>query len=225
MTQSQLLIPSKSGTTSTYIIRKLEPRDLLPVKVFHESIFPLDYPINFYQNAVSDPTYVGLGVFHSEGAIVGCLVASFKVCSSLSNEEQRLLNGHPTSVCLYIMTLGVAPSLQRLGIGRQLLSLMVQQQRDLCPHAHCVYLHVLASNLPAVNFYLSCGFSQAGLLESYYDIDNQDHAALMLVMPSTNQHNHPGRTTTVTRPLSALPNRLCQMARQLWHWILQPVWG
>lgn len=65
-----------------------------------------------------------------------------------------------------IMNIGVTPSCQRNGYGRQLLNFLLSYlQQQQCTQ---IILEVRASNLAAIRLYESMGFCQVGVRSGYY---------------------------------------------------------
>ena len=65
-----------------------------------------------------------------------------------------------------LLTIGVAATQQRKGLGRAMLREMLEAVR--AKNLHRVFLEVRASNLAALALYRSAGFAQIGLRRSYY---------------------------------------------------------
>ena len=63
-----------------------------------------------------------------------------------------------------ILTLAVVPPARRCGVGRGLLTAMLEQLA--CP----VFLEVAADNLAALNLYLLVGFTECGRRRAYYGL-------------------------------------------------------
>jgi ribosomal protein S18 acetylase RimI-like enzyme len=75
---------------------------------------------------------------------------------------------------LYLMTIGVLPSYQRLGIGKMLLDHAIEEAKKIAP-IHDIYLHVSVDNSTAMTFYERLGFTQVELVKEYYrSLDNRD---------------------------------------------------
>ncbi|XP_059459633.1 uncharacterized protein LOC132189117 isoform X2 [Corylus avellana] len=78
----------------------------------------------------------------------------------------RLEKKEGGAIRVYIMTLGVLESYQRLGIGTRLLNHVL----DLCSKQNVseVYLRVQTNNENAINFYKKFGFETKATIENYY---------------------------------------------------------
>jgi ribosomal-protein-alanine acetyltransferase len=73
-------------------------------------------------------------------------------------------------------TIAVVPERQRLGLGERLLQALAAELR--AAGAHELVLEVRTSNRPALAFYRTLGFAQAGLRAGYY-ADPKEDAVLM----------------------------------------------
>jgi ribosomal-protein-alanine N-acetyltransferase len=76
----------------------------------------------------------------------------------------------------HIGTLAVHPDFRRMGIGRQLVQIALDEARQA--GAAYVYLEVRRSNLAAQSLYREFGFKQVGVRPRYYQ-DNNEDALLM----------------------------------------------
>ncbi|MFM9034062.1 MAG: ribosomal protein S18-alanine N-acetyltransferase [Mycobacterium sp.] len=68
-----------------------------------------------------------------------------------------------------IHTIGVDPAYQRLGIGRALMTRLLEDVGDAA-----VYLEVRTDNEPAITLYQSLGFVTVGLRRRYYRASGAD---------------------------------------------------
>lgn len=66
----------------------------------------------------------------------------------------------------YLMTFGVMPNARRLGIGRWMLRMIVEEGRRR--RIPIIRLHVHVGNQEALRFYLKRGFKQLSLVPNYY---------------------------------------------------------
>ena len=129
-------------------IRKAELRDLGPALALDREVFGpdawtvMDYAAVFSEKGVRKFTAVSGGKFAGFGA----------------SEWDREQN----AVCL--MTLAVRPEFRNRGIGSALLEAMETAFGDLSD----VYLHVDSENETAIRLYLQNGYTQSGIIPSYY---------------------------------------------------------
>ncbi len=77
-----------------------------------------------------------------------------------------------------IMTLGVAKSAQRHGIGKLLLQCLIDTARE--KKCRRVLLEVRVDNMPARSLYESVGFMPMGLRKHYYQPENVDALTMSL---------------------------------------------
>jgi ribosomal-protein-alanine N-acetyltransferase len=77
---------------------------------------------------------------------------------------------------LHLLDLAVAPEARRAGVGRCLLTHVVDAARE--DGAAVALLEVRASNAPAIGLYRSVGFSETSVRRAYYS-DNGEDAVVM----------------------------------------------
>lgn len=77
-----------------------------------------------------------------------------------------------------LTNLAVAPAYRRRGVGRRLVSFVI----DVCRQVgvELLWLRVRASNRRAVRFYEVCGFVERGEFRDYYDDPREDALILAL---------------------------------------------
>lgn len=80
----------------------------------------------------------------------------------------------------HILNLCVAGEFQRRGLGRRLMSSMLEQASAL--GVATVFLEVRPSNRAAVELYEQLGFNEIGLRKDYYPADNGREDALILAL-------------------------------------------
>jgi len=143
--------------------------DVPQVKELHDELFPVKYSERFYASLVEKPYCAVLVLDSSTNILVG--VATGRV--QVGDEEQ--VEG-------YIATFGVHPNFRRKGLGRTLLSLIIDV---LKAEAKCdvdVELHVKSDNQPAIQLYVSEGFKVMETLKDHYFFDERHHDALRLCL-------------------------------------------
>ena len=118
-----------------------------------------------------------------DGAAFEALLTSPFTRALLANEEDR-----PAGFVVFrtaadegeILTLAVAPSHRRRGIGAALVFSALEAMEK--SGARRVFLEVAADNAPAIALYEGCGFSRAGSRKAYYERpDGGRQDALILV--------------------------------------------
>jgi ribosomal-protein-alanine N-acetyltransferase len=88
-----------------------------------------------------------------------------------------------------VMTIGVDPDHQRLGVGRELLRALVDRSRQL--GASAVLLEVRVDNEPALALYRRFGFEQIGVRKRYYQPEDKDAYTMRLDL-SASGHGRSG---------------------------------
>jgi ribosomal protein S18 acetylase RimI-like enzyme len=80
---------------------------------------------------------------------------------------------------LYIFTIGVLPLFRKRGLGRLMVSRILELAKSRgCSH---VYLHVHVLNKDAISFYQKVGFSIEERLDNYYKRLEEPHAFILRV--------------------------------------------
>ncbi|WP_369371050.1 ribosomal protein S18-alanine N-acetyltransferase [Promicromonospora sp. Populi] len=77
-----------------------------------------------------------------------------------------------------VMTIGVDPAVQRHGVGRQLLTALIERSRKL--KAGAVLLEVRVDNTPAIEMYRDFGFEILGVRKRYYQPEDKDAYTMRL---------------------------------------------
>lgn len=78
----------------------------------------------------------------------------------------------------HVLNLGVAPALQRRGLGRMLLDGLAESARG--QGAVSMWLEVRVSNARAIKLYASSGFAEVGRRRNYYLCANGREDALLM---------------------------------------------
>lgn len=77
-----------------------------------------------------------------------------------------------------IMTIGVDPDVQRHGVGRQLMTALIERSRKV--KAEAVLLEVRVDNAPAIEMYRQFGFEILGVRKRYYQPEDMDAYTMRL---------------------------------------------
>jgi ribosomal-protein-alanine N-acetyltransferase len=80
-----------------------------------------------------------------------------------------------------ILNLCVRPASQRRGLGRRMLTHLIERARR--HRAETVCLEVRFSNLPARSLYQSMGFKEIGIEKDYYRLAQGCEDALIMARP------------------------------------------
>lgn len=86
-----------------------------------------------------------------------------------------------------LLTIGVAKTGQRKGLGRALLAQMLGMAR--AKNMRRAFLEVRASNVAAIALYRSAGFSQIGERRAYYRNEDGNEDALVMACELTGEAN------------------------------------
>lgn len=81
-------------------------------------------------------------------------------------QPQGFLIGRAIAGEAELLTLAVAPSARRAGMGAELVAQFLEQARD--KGAEMAFLEVASDNIAAQNLYLRAGFALAGRRRDYY---------------------------------------------------------
>ena len=76
---------------------------------------------------------------------------------------------------VHLVNMAVDPSLQKMGIGKELLNHFLNN----IPKDSATYLEVKRSNFPAIKLYLNAGFEDIAIREGYYP-DGEDALLMCL---------------------------------------------
>ena len=76
---------------------------------------------------------------------------------------------------VHLVNMAVDPSLQKMGIGKELLNHFLNN----IPKDSATYLEVKRSNFPAIKLYLNAGFEDIAIRECYYP-DGEDAIVMCL---------------------------------------------
>ena len=135
-----------------------------------------DYDRNLPQISSSSPISDGLELLHpqQQEQIVACVVGCFIQATTLSGQLQTLLitNIQNHTRLFYIMTVGT--TIRNHGIGTMLIEKCIQQvlQDQSCG---VLYLHVLTTNVAAIQMYEQLGFHRVIEIPNYYTINSIRH--------------------------------------------------
>ncbi|KAL6060509.1 N-alpha-acetyltransferase 60, variant 2 [Balamuthia mandrillaris] len=192
---------SAAASLSSICFREIEPADMEEVIALHNQCFPIKYERSFYRSLVSGDLYFALAAVDTETPgkpIVGLISAAmgtegqaevrcysslflplffFLMYFRLYGKDEDLLRwslSWKERELVYILTLGVLPTHRRVGIANQLLRHLIEYTTQERPNCKAVYLHVLTTNYPAINFYEQNHFVRLRTLHNYYNIENTD---------------------------------------------------
>ncbi|XP_064390310.1 N-alpha-acetyltransferase 60-like [Halichondria panicea] len=167
-----------SLSTSSLVFSPLTPASVEDVRALCADCFPLKYPDSWFKFVTSDKVY-SMGAFSGDGRLVGMVVADVQRLSVLEGDIGPVLNSVQTdTTSMYILSLGVLTEYRHLGIGSYLVNSVLTHVSEL-KSCFLVYLHVLATNTQAIEFYRRLGFKEVCSISDYYHIQNRPAAGLV----------------------------------------------
>eukprot|EP00761_Pharyngomonas_kirbyi_P010066 gb/GECH01010084.1/.p1 GENE.gb/GECH01010084.1/~~gb/GECH01010084.1/.p1 ORF type:complete len:184 (+),score=16.10 gb/GECH01010084.1/:1-552(+) len=131
----------------------LDENNVGDVKRLNKITFPVKYDDQFYTHALISGRAFSYAVYDGKHLVAG-------LCSRLENTQGGWVR-------VYIMSVAVIPTYRDMGIGSNMLNMLLQsvQQEDIIQD---VYLHVQTSNQNAIRFYSRLGFSVKETIPRYY---------------------------------------------------------
>ncbi|GAB6025837.1 N-alpha-acetyltransferase 60 [Chamberlinius hualienensis] len=153
-------------------LRFLCPEDVDEVKKLCSEWFPVEYPDQWYRDITSSPRFYSLASIFNHH-IIGLIVVEIKPKSKCDTEDQGILSSvFPCNTQVaYILSLGIVEDYRRNGIASLLLENLIAHLTSVEGRpCKALYLHVLASNTAAINFYKHRNFHQHSYLPYYYSV-------------------------------------------------------
>jgi len=120
------------------------------LRVIHRTLLPVRYSDEIYRTIKEGVMAKGELAYYNNDVAVG------EICYRIEK------NGDVSK--LYIMTIGVLPTYQKLGIATKLLNRIVEKSEGISE----IYLHVSVTNEGAMKFYEKQGFTRLEKVEKYY---------------------------------------------------------
>ena len=152
-----------SSGADAFEIRRMTAADLAQVQALAERLSEAPrWPPSAYLTAI-DPDAAPRRIALVSANLHSGAVRAFAVASVLSPEAE-------------LESIAVAPESQRQGIGRQILTALMDELK--AAGVDELLLEVRSSNIPAIALYRAQGFVQRGLRPGYY-IDPVEDAVLM----------------------------------------------
>lgn len=156
----------------------LTEKNVKQLQRLNSTIFPVKYNNRFYSEAIKAPEgFVKLAYYNE--LLVGAVCCRKENCASNKAFGKAIPQsstnspdtGNPSSMSsLYIMTLGVLAPYRERGIGKQLITHVLDLVRasPACADVVDIYLHVQEGNDEALRFYEGYGFEVKEKLGGYY---------------------------------------------------------
>lgn len=155
----------------------LTEKNLMQLQRLNATIFPVKYSSHFYSEATRAPEGFVKLAYYNELLVGAVCCRKEKYQASKVTEDGKEQppvqsdSSDPLSKSsLYIMTLGVLAPYRERGIGRRLLThvLDLVHSSPYCADVVDVYLHVQEGNEDALRFYKGYGFEVKEKLVGYY---------------------------------------------------------
>jgi ribosomal protein S18 acetylase RimI-like enzyme len=177
------------------VYRRLTPSDELQVRELCAECFPITYPDRWYSYITSEQVF-SLSAW-TEGTcgsdcccksagggcgLVGMLVAEIQGLDQLEGEGAIALErSEVNTTAMYVISLGVAERYRRRGVGHYLMSSLLDHVISNLSTCWVVYLHVMSSNTPAIEFYRRFHFTTLMCIPGYYTISQRPQDGLLLI--------------------------------------------
>lgn len=151
----------------------LTEKNVRQLQRLNATIFPVKYNDLFYSEAIKAPDgFVKLAYYNE--LLVGAICCRKEKFVEIRTTDDAAVGLQDASnsqkASLYIMTLGVLAPYRERGIGKQLIThvLNLVQTSPHCVDVVDVYLHVQDGNEEALQFYKAYGFEVKDKLIGYY---------------------------------------------------------
>lgn len=125
------------------------------LRLLNDVLFAVKYNDHFYEEALASSNLTKLALFND--ITVGGVCC--RMAESVGDGEKHKI--------VYILTLGVLKPYRRLGLGRRMVSHVIQECRSLA-EVRSIQLHVQTDNEEARLFYKSMGFTLKETVPDYY---------------------------------------------------------
>ena len=165
----------------------LGKEDIERAKALCEECFPIRYPQSWYKKTFKskDPSSLGRGRIpfgiYSLNELIALLVVEIQSIQEAEQEGVSLDTScfHPNLKAVYLSILGVTQSHRSKGYATKLLTHLLHWMSSREIHAKVLYLHVLASNAPALSFYHKHGFQVQEHISNYYELQDGYHTGIL----------------------------------------------
>lgn len=170
--QEEALAPAAGGGGGGVAsVRPLCPGDEPAVRLLCADSFPIVYPDNWYAYITSDRA-ISRAVFSECGELLAMIVAELQPLAQLEGDCGAALEAAArNTAAMYIISLGVLTPHRHKGLGSLLLRSLLAHASTI-PRCKVVFLHVVFSNLPAINFYRRHDFQEFRVIRNYYHINS-----------------------------------------------------
>ena len=164
---------NSTGLETLYEFRPLTQDNLGSVKLLHNELLPIRYGDNFYK-ALMDGMYKLLLLYEKDGDLLIGL-STWKIeWRDEDHRGTRVQTG-------YLATFGIRQSFRGRGLGFYLMECTMSMMKEM--NCKWTELHVLTTNVSAINLYLKCGYTNRMMLPNHYHYHNKRHDAYLLTKP------------------------------------------
>lgn len=151
----------------------LTPNNLGTMKKINQVTLPCTYSDSWYQESLNSDQIVKLA-YYSE-LPVGCIKAKAINTNPNDLKDFELITSQkltPKMIpnMVYLETLSVLPKYRHLGIGKRLLSHLIEETKN--KFIHEIVLHVHIDNKDALEWYKKHDFVEKDLIKDYYKNQN-----------------------------------------------------
>ena len=120
------------------------------LRIIHRKLLPVKYSMDVYQKICEGLDSKGELAYFNDDIAIG------EICYRIEKDQNNSK--------IYLMTIGVLPTYQKLGIATKLINHIIEKY----PNTEEIYLHVSVENFGALEFYQKIGFEKIELAEKYY---------------------------------------------------------
>ncbi|KAJ0989937.1 hypothetical protein J5N97_008293 [Dioscorea zingiberensis] len=187
MSEPDILSTNVQATYCPSVIyRPILPSDLDVLEQIHANLFPIRYEREFFLNVVNGHGIVSWGAIdvgpnRQSDELIGFVTT--RVIAARESEIEDLLTADASrkdQTLVYILTLGVVEHYRNHGIAGSLVREVIKYASSIT-NCRAVYLHVIAYNQPAINFYQKMQFKLVRRLNKFYYIKGQHYDAYLFV--------------------------------------------
>ncbi|XP_039141156.1 histone acetyltransferase MCC1 isoform X1 [Dioscorea cayenensis subsp. rotundata] len=182
----QPMLDVQATYVPSVIYRPILPSDLDVLEQIHAKLFPIRYEREFFLNVVNGHGIVSwaavdIGLNSQSDELIGFVTT--RVIAAHDSEIEDLLTSDASrkdATLVYILTLGVVERYRNHGIAGSLVREVTKYASSMT-NCRAVYLHVIAYNQPAINFYQKMQFKLIRKLHKFYYIKGRHYDAYLFV--------------------------------------------
>ncbi|XP_038982324.1 LOW QUALITY PROTEIN: histone acetyltransferase MCC1-like [Phoenix dactylifera] len=181
------MLDARAGHRPTIVYRPIRPSDLEVLEQIHAALFPIRYEREFFFNVVNGHgiiSWAAVDISRPDGQNDElnwiCHYAYYPAKESEIDDLLRYGASRKDQILVYVLTLGVVERYRNLGIATSLVREVIKYASSI-PNCRAVYLHVIAYNQPAINFYKKMLFKLVRRLPKFYYIQGQHYDSYLFV--------------------------------------------